>query len=511
MKIGKLEFCQAFVHLNGARIRFDGRPYLPQIYASRARRLVLKTSRQVEKSTLLANTLLYELVTTPGVKILFVAPRDEQASVFIQSRFQAMLEQSPVLRRILLGKSARATGVRHMRFRNGSELYVRAAFLSADSARGISADRLFIDEYQDLADGTLAVLQEVLSHSADGRTILVGTPKLTNNPLQTAYAQSTANEWVIGCPKCNSSVILDERCLGPTGIICCQCQTALDVGTGRWVPRQPDSTWGDGFWINHLMVPWLNYHEILDRQRTYDLCQFKNEALGLAASLGELVIMRAELEACCGEQSMAQSINDVPHAARRDMIAGIDWGGGRKSRTVVVIGYYRRDNKFIVVHVKSFRADEDPKRLISNVAELCRRFHVRWIGADGRGNGLTINRLLLDELKYRSDLYGIVYSEQDHKPVQDGTVWMWTVNRTTSIALFYNLVRKGFVEFPRVSECGWYLDELCCELAEFDDKKRRIRYTKPDNLRDDALHASTYAMLIMHRWLDSVSRQPEIY
>ncbi len=475
---GKLEFCERLVHLDRGLIRFDNRPYLPRIYASRTRRLVLRTSRQVEKSTFLANSLLYELATNPGVRILFVCPRWEQALVFVQFRFLPMLDQSPVLRRVLLGRSTRKPRIRNMRFENQSQLYVRAAFRSADSARGISADILFIDEYQDVADGTLAVLQETLSHSNVGGTILVGTPKLLENQLEAAYSQSTAHEWTLDCPNCAAQVILDERCLGAAGVVCPGCQAALDVRAGRWVARHPDSQWGEGFWINHLMVPWLNFHEILDRRRTYDLAQFKNEALGLPTTLGEHVVTRAELEACCGDRPMAQSAQDIPHAARRNLIAGIDWGGGRTSRTVVVIGYYRQDNKFIVAYMQSYRADEDPKRLIAEVAELCRHFRVKWIAADGRGNGLTTNRLLLDQLGYRVHLFGIVYSEHDHEPVQDGTVWMWTVNRSSSIGLLYSSVRKGYIVFPPVNQCGWFLDELACELAEYDDEKRRIRYTR---------------------------------
>ncbi len=79
---------------------------------------------------------------------------------------------------------------------------------------------------------------------------------------------------------------------------------------------------------------------------------------------------------------------------------------------------------------------------------------------------------------------------------------MWTVNRSASIGMLYSLVRKKRLVFPRAADCGWYLDELACELAEYDEERRRIRYTKPENLRDDALHATTYAMVLMHRWLE---------
>jgi hypothetical protein len=345
-----------------------------------------------------------------------------------------------------------------------------------------------------------------LSHSELKRTILVGTPKLLENQLEAAYARSTACEWTLTCSNCAADVILDQRCLGAVGVVCTACQTFVDVSAGRWVARNPDAEWGQGFWINHLMVPWLNYHEILVSQRSYDLAQFKNEVLGLPTTLGEHVVTRAELEACCGEQPMAKSANDIVHTARRHLIAGIDWGGGRTSRTVVVIGYYRDDNKFVVAHMQSYRADEDPQRLIAAVAELCRLFDVKWIAADGRGNGLTTNRLLVDQLQYRAHLYGIVYSEHDHEPVQDGTLWMWTVNRSSSIGLLYSLVRKGLIVFPPVNQCGWFLDELACELAEYDDEKRRIRYTRPESQRDDALHATNYAIVLLNRWLDYAHR-----
>ncbi len=198
------------------------------------------------------------------------------------------------------------------------------------------------------------MLQETLSHSAIGQIVLVGTPKLVQNQLEVAYAESTANEWTMGCPTCAAQVILDERCLGPLGVCCPKCKTALDVRVGRWVARHPNSQWGEGYWINHLMAPWLNYHEILDRWRTYDLAQFKNEVLGLATTLGEHVVTRAELEACCGTSPVAESLEDIPELMRDRLIIGIDWGGGRTSRTVVVLGYYHPANKFVIAYSALF-------------------------------------------------------------------------------------------------------------------------------------------------------------
>lgn len=71
----KLSFCERFVHLDGRLITFEDRPYLPAIYAAGSRNLVLRCSRQTEKSTFLANSIIHQACTNPGVSMLLVAPR----------------------------------------------------------------------------------------------------------------------------------------------------------------------------------------------------------------------------------------------------------------------------------------------------------------------------------------------------------------------------------------------------------------------------------------------------
>jgi hypothetical protein len=51
----KFEFCQHFIYLKGRPISFADRPYLRAPYDSKARRLVIRAGRQVEKSTFLGN------------------------------------------------------------------------------------------------------------------------------------------------------------------------------------------------------------------------------------------------------------------------------------------------------------------------------------------------------------------------------------------------------------------------------------------------------------------------
>jgi hypothetical protein len=460
---------------------------LPEVYAVTDQDLVMRCSRQTEKSTFLVNTILYEACKTPGIQMLFVCPRIEQARVFSHTRLLPSLEQSPLIRRTLLGRRARRPQVMNMQFANGSTLFVRAACHSADSCRGLSASLLIVDEFQDMAAGDLPVLQETLSHARNGRTILTGTPKDISNHLETTFSQSTANEWTIHCTKCDKGVILDERSLGPAGIICPDCRSSLNRQNGRWIARNPNAQWGAGFWVNHVMVPWITYDKILDRHRIYDLTKFKNEVLGLPTTTGDHVATRAELEACCSKNPMAESLENISPQGRSNLVLGIDWGGGGTSRTVVVIGYMRSDYCFEVCRFERFAATEDPLRVVEEVAERCRKFRVRWIGADGGGNGHVLNRLLMDRLKSAFGLFAILYSAADHEPHQEGCLTKWTVNRSASIGVLYSRIKKKQIIFPRVDQCGSFLDEFAVELAEYDDITRTVRYTHPDGMQDDAV------------------------
>jgi hypothetical protein len=505
MKLRK--FCEQFVVLKDQPIKFTGRGYLGEVLASTAQRLVLRCSRQVEKSTLLVNRILYHAVTVPGIQMLLVCPRREQASVFSNTRLMPAIADSPFLRRLLLGRKNRRPQVMNCRFANGSELFVRAAFHSADAVRGLSADVLFVDEFQDIAAGDLAVLQETLSHSTRGEIVLTGTPKLIDNHLEDVFRQSTACEWLVPCPGCQRQTRLDERVLDPRGLCCPECDQQLNPRRGKWVARNPNSAWGDGYWINHLMVPWLNADEILARQAAYDPARFRNECLGLPCALGDHVITQAEIEACCEDRPMAKRQADVPAEGRDQLIAGIDWGGGASSATVLVIGYMRPDLHSVIVRMERFRPQEEPDRVLSQVVERCGKFGVKVIAADGGGNGYVYNRLLQNTLGYRAPLHAIIYSTSDQEPFQEGTLVKWTVNRSASIGNTFSRIKKLMLHFPRVQECGTFLDEFVCELADYDDHSRTIRYTHPDGVPDDALHATNYLQQVGLRLVHARQQQ----
>lgn len=495
-------WCQEFIQLKGRPLSFLGRPYLEQIYKSPERRIVLRCSRQVEKTTFICNTVIHAAVCLPGVHIVVVFPRHEQAKVFAKSRLLPMIEHSPIPKRLLLGQAARKPQVFHMQFRNQSEVYIRAAYHTADAARGIDGDFLLIDEYQDIAPGDLPILEETLSHSPHRRVVLTGTPKTIDNHLEVAFNRSTAKEWQVPCPA-GHLVRLDEECFGIDGPICPDCGASIDPSQGIWVARNPDSKWGDGFTLNHLATPWLSYPDLLERRATYDAARFRNECLGLPTFLGDHIVTRQEVEACCGELPLAQSWDDVPPEGRGRLIAGIDWGGGSHSATVLVIGYLREDDQFVVVFWERLPIREEPDDIVKALVRRCHAFQVPVVAADGGGNGSVYNNLLLHALPRLSGMYAIYYSQSDQAPRQyKGRLWNWTIGRTPSISMVFTRIKKQRICFPRLEDSRTFVDEIWCEVAEYDDEQRSIKYTHSDTQPDDTLHALNYATILARRGLN---------
>ncbi|MGE3808271.1 MAG: hypothetical protein AB7K24_26725 [Gemmataceae bacterium] len=242
--------------------------------------------------------------------------------------------------------------------------------------------------------------------------------------------------------------------------------------------------------------PWVNYLELLERQRCYDPVLFKNECLGLPTVLGEHVVTRAELEACCQVCPMARSCDDVPHQHRDYVVAGVDWGGGVRAQTSLTLGYMDRDYRFVVARFERFRATEEPDVVIRQIAERCRTFGAQFIAADGGGNGHVYNRLLAKELDFQCHLHAIMYSTSEQEPHQEGILWRWTVGRSASIGVLFQRVKAKSLLFPRVEECGSFLDEIACEVAEYDKFQRSIKFTHPETQPDDCLHATNYALLM---------------
>lgn len=145
MKATKSAFVAKLVYLNGKPFDFTGRHYLKPIYNRPTRQLLLKTARQVEKTTFLGNNLTVNAVIQPYNKALYVSPSHMQTRQFSNEKLKPAIEGSPLIAQYFQDSSV-STQVFEKGFTNGSYIFLRSAFRSADRTRGISAKDLCYDK-----------------------------------------------------------------------------------------------------------------------------------------------------------------------------------------------------------------------------------------------------------------------------------------------------------------------------------------------------------------------------
>lgn len=131
IKASRSDFVSKMLYLNGKPFSFEGRDYLLPVYNRPHRNILLKTSRQVEKSTFLGNFLAINSSIRPYNKSLYVAPSHSQTRQFSNEKLKPSIENSPLIKKYLQDSFV-STQVFEKSFTNGSIIFLRSAFRTAD-------------------------------------------------------------------------------------------------------------------------------------------------------------------------------------------------------------------------------------------------------------------------------------------------------------------------------------------------------------------------------------------
>lgn len=483
---------------------FANRRHLLRPYDTPTQRVLLSCGRQVEKSTLLGNKALGYCCLVPGYRVLYVSPSATQTKTFSNDRVREAIETSPVLRAfttVMLSHN-----IFEKQFVNRSKITMRYAFLNADRTRGIPAMGLFIDEIQDIISDNIPVIEQCTSHSPDvlKRFVYAGTPKSLDNILEEYRSRrSTQGEWVVphdclGGESGRYWNILGEKNIGKSGLICERCGKRLD-------PMHKDAQWAsmikkapfESYRIPQLMVPWVDWGELLYNYEFYPRAKFYNEVLGISFDSGLRPLTMAQIRACCNESvHMADVDKYVNLSHAQDFFVGIDWGTAEQAYTVVTLGTYI-ENIFRIVYIHRYTGeDAEPPRQLEKIIELCKTFNVRLIGSD-YGGGFDRNDTLVRKFGPER-VQKFQYIARPKKKVEwDGRLLRWKVHRTEIMSAVFNAIKRGNVlEFPRWKEfADPHAIDMLNIFSEYNEALRMIQYDHPAGKPDDSLHSILYCFL----------------
>ena len=499
---------------------FDKRRYLRLPYDTPAKRVLLKTARQVEKSTLLGNKALAYCCINPSFNVLYVSPSNQQTKTFSQDRLREPMETSDVLKSWTTSKLS--DSVYTKKFINRSQITLRYAYHNADRVRGIPADCIDIDEIQDINTDNIPVIEECASHSPHKIFIYSGTPKSYDNPIEKYWSDySTQNEWVVPCD-CTSGEggrywnVLGEENIGKQGLICSRCGKPLD-------PDHQDAQWAmmnasilgservkqpfEGYRIPQLMVPWVEWPNILHKYNTLSRAVFFNEVLGLSFDSGTRPLTRQDVvDNCRPEITLTQEcLNEVKASlgGASPVYMGVDWGGGSEnSYTVVSLGAYLRD-RFQIFYIHRFEgAEAEPQEQLEIIEKLIRHWGVTLVGAD-YGGGFFQNDFLRRRFG-REKIVTYQYSQPGQKIKWHPELFRYLVHRTEVMSdIFSALKRRDVLAFPNWDQFqDPFGNDILNIFSEYNEQQRQLQYKKSPDCTDDSFHS------ILLTFLVSMIRQP---
>jgi hypothetical protein len=485
---------EGIFYLNNAPLSLDDYKHMRTIYDSTHPSIVLNTSRQISKSTTLANIMLANSIIYPGFKSLYISPTVDQTKVFSSDRVAVVMDQSPYIKKHLMS-SALNQNVFTKQLLNHSKMYMRYALLSADRLRGISADAVFYDECQDLLPDIIPVANETMSRSMYKMNMFSGTPKTSTTTLAKLWSESTKNEWMVKCAAtgCKKWNYLDDKNIGNTGVICRYCGKPLDTRQGSWVITGNPSAIHQGFRVSVLMfdkAPWVDWkRDIIDYRYQHSEGVFFNEKLGIAYDSGAKPVTLEEIKACCTGGPMLSQLDAITGSKRTYM--GLDYGptNSKKSNTVLLVLQNDGDKLKVIYAKKYLGAEADYSFIHRDIPKQFSKWKATLIGAD-YGMGEAPNAEIRNSIGFTNLIAFQHVPNQKDRSMWNAKMPAFTLNRTQVMSEYFHMIKHKKIIFPRWEDFESFGKEILNVNTEYDEERGKMRYTNNDP--DDTFQALIY-------------------
>jgi phage terminase large subunit GpA-like protein len=255
-------------------------PYMiePQNCVSdpRVNEVILMTSAQVAKTTVLLNALGYYSDAEPS-PILFLMPTEDLCKLFAKKRLRTMVRDSPTLKACYLPESQQE--ILEWSFAGGFVSLTGTnspVKLSSQPIRIVLGDELDRMERDVKGEGSPVVLARKRTTTFRNRKIVwCSTPtKKGDSPIEDLYLKSDMRKYWVPCPFCNGLQLLlfknvkwEPEAPQDAWFVCEHCAERIDdewrkqmIDNGVWKAEKPFQGRA-GFWINQWYSPFVTIGE----------------------------------------------------------------------------------------------------------------------------------------------------------------------------------------------------------------------------------------------------------
>lgn len=456
---------------------------------------LLKTGRQVSKSTSLAAQGVLFSNCIPYFSTLYITPLFEMIRRFSQNYVAPFIDTSPV-GKLFSGEST-INNVLQRSFKNRSQMLFSFAYLDAERTRGISADKNVIDEVQDMDITFLPIIHETLSASRDWGIIqYAGTPKTLDNTIERLWVDSSMAEWVVKCPHAGCghwnipSLEFDLiKMIGPVredisdtrpGVVCAMCQKPINPrppaqgGTGRWIHRYAEKRWTfAGYHVPQIIMP-MHYNnaekwsKLVDKKEGHGnvpIHVFYNEVCGESWDSGSKLVTVTDLR----QAATLGWPNRVDVASKNidgylHRFLSVDWGGGGvnkgksdlalQSYTVIAVCGLAPNGQVHIIYAHRCLTPNAHVSEAKLILDLMNLFECSHVVHDYTGAGTVRETVLVQSGLAASSLLPVSYvgpARGDlivfRPPTQTHTRGHYTMDRNRALNYCCQFIKSGVIRF----------------------------------------------------------------
>lgn len=284
--------------------------------------------------------------------------------------------------------------------------------------------------------------------------------------LEKKWSESSGALWITKCDHCNHhNIPLPDQgvldMIQPDGPACCKCHRPIDMANGKFIHTYPNKVEQGrmGFHIPQIIMPsvlnnpirWADIYERKLKQGGNR--KFLQEVLGIAVEEGEREITRQNLmDICILGRDLQRLLFKAVQGGYEYVVSGCDWGGSdyipalhiKVSTTVHTILGITGDHHFDLLHIRRYSGMN-----YDDIVGDIMRNHNAYTGkamASDFGVGAVYNSKIREKMPpERHLIFNYVGPASDliSEPKRAHMFNQWSLNKTESISLTYDAIRKG--------------------------------------------------------------------
>jgi hypothetical protein len=319
-----------------------GREPLEEIYADESREIVVIKSAQCGVSEWLIAYSLY-FPQYYGENVFYGMPAKDQIKDFVQGRVDPRVDDSVPLQGVIS-----STDNIDLKRVGGNFIYYRGS-QNRRQITSVDAGLLVLDEFDDMIQKHISVMEKRIGASKDKHMRKAGTPSVFEYGIHAEYLRSDQHEYHLKCRKCGKWQAPDwiknirpeptreKSAPDPKSVslVCEDCGGTLDRDGGKWVAMNPGAK-VRGYHVSKLIFKSTDLNALWREYRdTINMQDFYNGNLGLPWAVAGGKLDDQKLDACRRSKIEEDELKKM--APHRGCSMGVDvgaWLNARISRNV---------------------------------------------------------------------------------------------------------------------------------------------------------------------------------